>query len=245
MKVFKAIAVILLAILLLGSVTAFAEQSGTRYMTTQQVVDPGTVTPENAKELRISAMEAINAIPAETQEDRIRQRLYTWWGEWQPDYEGWLQCANDLYAEDATIYAIGGEQKFSEYKVSMKGQRSLYTMEMGPIQQMTVDGNTATLVYTMYLTAKGGSKPMSMLITEFNTFEEIDGRLMVTRLDLYTDGGTLASGIFAPIKWSNLIALLLGTVLLLIGSLKKKRVLIIIGSVLLVISFVALAFLIS
>ena len=236
---------VIIVILALGATVACADSGDLIYRTTQQVVVPGTVTPENAKELRIAAMEAINAIPAETQEDRIRQRLYTWWGEWQPDYEGWLQCANDLYAEDAAIYAIGGEQRFSDYKASMKGQRSLYTMEMGPIQQMTVDGNTATLVYTMFLTPKGGSKPMSMLITEFNSFEEIDGKLMVTRLDLYTDGGSLASGIFAPLKWGNLIALLAAVVLSLVGTARKKRVLIVIGSVLLAISFVALAFLIS
>lgn len=163
------------------------------YYTSQQVINPLEVTAENSKELRKAAMNEINSLPADTLEEQIRQRLYTWWGNWQPDYEGWLKCANDLYAEDATIYAIGGEQKFSDYKASMKGQRDACEMEMGPIMQMTVDGNTATLVYNMYLTPKGTDSTLSMMITEYNTFEEIDGKLMVTRLDLYTDGGAMGA----------------------------------------------------
>lgn len=187
----KKIIALILAILTIGMMVASAEEVD--YRTTQQVVVPSDVTPENAKEYRIAAMEAINAQPAETLEDQIRQRLYTWWGEWQPDYEGWLECANDLYAEDAVIYAIGGEQIFSDYKVSMKEQRDACEMEMGPIMQMTVDGNTAALVYNMYLTPKGTEYTFSMMITEYNTFEEIDGKLMVTRLDLYTDGGAMGA----------------------------------------------------
>ena len=41
---------------------------------------------------------------------------------------------------------------------------------------------------TMYLTPKGveGAKTMDIVVTEYNTFSEVDGKLMVTRLDLYT-----------------------------------------------------------
>ena len=43
--------------------------------------------------------------------DNSRQRGYDWWGTWRPDYEGWLQCTDSLYAPQAIINAIGGEQK--------------------------------------------------------------------------------------------------------------------------------------
>ena len=74
----------------------------------------------------------------------------------------------------------------------MKDQRDACSMEMGPIMQMTVEGNVAALVYHMYLTPKVENAPtFDMIVTEFNTVEEIDGKLMVTHLDLYTDGGGL------------------------------------------------------
>lgn len=31
----------------------------------------------------------------------------------------------------------------------------------------------------------------AMMVTEYNTMAEVDGKLMVTHLDLYTDGGNL------------------------------------------------------
>ena len=50
----------------------------------------------------------------------------------------------------------------------------------------------AALVYHMYLTPKAAIAPtFDMLVTEYNTVEERDGKLMVTHLDLYTDGGGL------------------------------------------------------
>ena len=65
-------------------------------------------------------------------------------------------------------------------------------MEMGPIMQIIVEGNVAALVYHMYLTPKAAIAPtFDMLVTEYNTVEERDGKLMVTHLDLYTDGGGL------------------------------------------------------
>ena len=118
------------------------------------------------------------------------------WGEWQPDYEGWLKWSNDLYTADATISAIGeGIQKFRDYQASMKLQRDACTMEMGPIMNSTVEGNVIALVYHMYLTPKGmeNAPTFDMLVTEFNTLEEVDGKLMVTHLDLYTDGGSMGA----------------------------------------------------
>lgn len=60
-------------------------------------------------------------------------------------------------------------------------------MEMGPIMQIAVEGYTAALVYHIYLCPKAQlEKCFDIMVTEFNTFEETDGQLMVKRLDLYT-----------------------------------------------------------
>lgn len=154
------------------------------------------VTKENSKELRLQAMaEAKVTMPA-TKEDAIKQMLYIAWGEWQPDYTGWLNWSNNLYAADATISAIGDTpQKFRDYQASMKDQRDRCAMEMGPIQRMIVEDNVAALVYHMFLTPKGmeNAPTFSMLVTEYNTVEEVDGKLTVTHLELYTDGGNLGS----------------------------------------------------
>jgi len=150
------------------------------------------VSAETSKLLRVEAAEkAMRAEPQNLQE-QIKQRLYEAWGSWQPDYEGWLKWSDGLYLPDATIMAIGDTpQKFHDYQASMKQQRDACFMEMGPIMQMTVEGNVASLVYEMYLTPKGveNAPTFKMMITEFNTFEIVDGKLMVKRLDLYTDGG--------------------------------------------------------
>lgn len=151
------------------------------------------VTKENGRDLRIQEMEKVKADPSDTKEGKIMDLLITAWGEWQPDYEGWIKWSNGLYAENATIDAIDGEKNFRDYQVSMKDQRDACSMEMGPIMQMTVEGNVAALVYHMYLTPKVENAPtFDMIVTEFNTVEEIDGKLMVTHLDLYTDGGGLS-----------------------------------------------------
>lgn len=147
---------------------------------------------ENSKELRERAAEEARAVEEKTLADRIRNRMYIAWGEWQPDYEGWLRWSDGLYAPDATISAIGDtEQKFHDYQVSMKEQRDACNMEMGPILRMIVEDHVAALVYNMYLTPKGveNAPTFGMMVTEYNTLEEIDGKLMVTHLDLYTDGG--------------------------------------------------------
>ncbi|MCR4675373.1 MAG: hypothetical protein K5675_10195 [Lachnospiraceae bacterium] len=150
-------------------------------------------TIENAKELRINAMEEIDKKEISSIQDEMEKRMYDWWGTWQPDYEGWLKCADSLYAPNAVINAIGGEQIYSDYRTSMKDQRDRCSMEMGPILQSIVSEDTVALCYEMYLTPKGLDNPpvFTMMVTEFNKFEEVDGKLMVTRLDLYTDGGNM------------------------------------------------------
>ncbi|GAB6087141.1 hypothetical protein [Alkaliphilus crotonatoxidans] len=146
---------------------------------------------EKSKELREQAAAAARMAKAETLADRIKNRLIIAWGEWQPDYENWVKWSNSLYTADATICAIGDEeQKFRDYQASMKLQRDACSMEMGPIMQMIVEGNVAALVYHMYLTPKGveNAPTFDMIVTEFNRLKEVDGKLMVTHLDLYTDG---------------------------------------------------------
>ena len=151
------------------------------------------VTKENSKEIRVRTMNEFASKPVETKQDEMLKRMIDWWGNWVPDYEGWLKIADDLYAPDAIINAIGGEQKYSVYRLSMKDQRDKCDMEMGPIQQAIVDEDTVALVYEMYLMPKqaGGQVTFKMMVTEFNHFEMVDGKLMVTRLDLYTDGGNM------------------------------------------------------
>lgn len=76
----------------------------------------------------------------------------------------------------------------------MKYQRDACYMEMGPIEQAIVEDNVIALVYHMYLTPKqDGAKTIDMMITEYNAMEENDGKLQVTKLDLYTDGGGLTA----------------------------------------------------
>lgn len=149
---------------------------------------------KNAKMLREEAAAKAREGSNATLQEQIANRMYIAWGEWQPDYEGWMKWSDGLYAPDAMISAIGAEdQKFHDYQASMKEQRDRCSMEMGPILQMTVADNVAALVYEMYLTPKGidNAPTFSMMVTEFNKLEEVDGGLMVTRLDLYTDGGNL------------------------------------------------------
>ena len=69
-------------------------------------------------------------------------------------------------------------------------------MAMGPILQSIVGEDTVALVYDMYLMPKGMENKVTftMTVTEFNHFGIVDGKLMVTRLDLYTDGGNMLRG---------------------------------------------------
>lgn len=157
------------------------------------IYEMNEVTKDNSKELRLTSQKEAEKLYGDSKElsDQIKLTLFNWWGNWQPDYESWLKIADGLYAENADITAIGGEkQKYSDYRVAMKSQRDQFDMEMGPIMNITVDGNTATLIYFMYLTPKASpDTTISMIVTEYNTFGEVDGKLMVTDLHLYTDGG--------------------------------------------------------
>ena len=66
-------------------------------------------------------------------------------------------------------------------------------MEMGPLLQAIADGDTVAFVYEMYLTPKGmeNAPTFTMMATEFNHFKVVGEKLIVTRLDLYTDGGKM------------------------------------------------------
>lgn len=142
-------------------------------------------------ELRQEASQKISNMDVENIQDEIKVRLVEAWGTWQPDYDGWVQWSNGLYDENAVINAIGGEQAFADYQESMRHQREESTMEMGPIMNIVVEDHTAAITYHMYLTSKGilGSTTRDIIVTEYNTFEEINDELMVTRLDLYTASG--------------------------------------------------------
>lgn len=147
-----------------------------------------TITKGNSAHLRQEAMKAVQSVSSDQMSDIIKRRLIEAWASWVPDYEGWLKWSGSLYTPDSIIYAIGGEpQRFADYQSSMRNQRDAYSMEMGPIMQMAVNGNTAALIYYMYLTPKPApSNTIRRVVTEFNTFGVMDGKLMVTRLDLYT-----------------------------------------------------------
>ena len=157
------------------------------------IYETNEVTKENSERLRLASQKEAEATYGDSDElsDEIKLALFAWWGDWQPDYESWLTIADGLYAENADITAIGGEtQRYSDYRIAMKSQRDQVDMEMGPIMNISVDGNTATLVYHMYLTPKAApDTTFDTIITEYNTFGEVDGELMVTDLHLYTDGG--------------------------------------------------------
>ena len=76
-------------------------------------------------------------------ENQIKLKIYKWWAEWKPDYEGWLKVADTLYADSCKIDAIGQEtQIFQDYKAAMKHQRDAFSMDMGPIEQCVVENDT-------------------------------------------------------------------------------------------------------
>lgn len=157
-------------------------------ITNQQIYADHQVTKENSAQLRKESMQMALAATGSDLATRIKKALLKAWGEWVPDYEGWLRWSSGLYTPDSLIYAIGDKpQRFADYQASMRHQREAATMEMGPIMQIAVEGYTAALVYHMYLCPKAQpEKCFDIMVTEFNTFEETDGQLMVKRLDLYT-----------------------------------------------------------
>ena len=172
---------------------AASEQTSSKDFTNARTVTE--VSIDNSKQLRMEAAERARKANPKNLQEQIKQRLYEAWGTWQPDYDGWLKWSDDLYLPDANILAIGNTpQTFHDYQASMKLQRETCFMEMGPIMQLVVEDNVASLVYEMYLTPKGikDAPTFNMMITEYNTFEMVDGKLMVKRLDLYTDGGGMS-----------------------------------------------------
>ena len=50
-----------------------------------------------------------NAMNRTDFENSIIEKIYRWWAEWKPDYEGWLKIADRLYADECVIDAIGDE----------------------------------------------------------------------------------------------------------------------------------------
>lgn len=149
---------------------------------------------ENSKELREQEASKVRNLECKTLAEEIKKRLIIAWAEWQPDYSGWLKWSSSLYAENATISAIGDtDQIFHDYQASMKDQRDACSMEMGPILNIIVENNVAALVYHMYLTPKNvpNAPTFDMYVTEYNTFEKVDGELMVTHLEVYSDGAGL------------------------------------------------------
>lgn len=130
-------------------------------------------------------------------ENEILRRIYEWWANWKPDYEGWLKCADSLYADSAIIDAIGEEpQRYADYRVSMKGQRDAFDMDMGAIQTCVVEGDTVAFNYKMYMTPKldmgqlKKGQTVVLKVSEFNTFAEIAGyeKPMVVHLQLIASG---------------------------------------------------------
>ena len=127
----------------------------------------------------------------------MKERIYRWWANWKPDYEGWLECADGLYAREAIIDAIGKEpQKYLDYRTSMKDQRDMFEMDMGPIETCVTEKDTIAFNYRMYMTPKfdmGNMKKgetIVLKVSEFNTFEKLEGynEPMVTHLQLIATG---------------------------------------------------------
>lgn len=126
-------------------------------------------------------------------ENKIKLRMFSWWDSWVPDYEGWLKIADGLYASECVIDAIGPEpQIYKDYRVSMEHQRDAFGMDMGPIENCVVEGDTVALDYKMYMTAKTDVGKMKkgdtavLKVTEFNKFDDVLGydQPMVVHLKL-------------------------------------------------------------
>jgi len=157
-------------------------------ITAQVFIAKEIVTKENSAKFRKESADKAKTMATDSWSDQIKKRILEAWASWVPDYEGWIKWSGSLYTPDSLIYAIGDKpQRFSDYQKSMKSQRDAFSMEMGPIMQIAVDGNTASLIYYMYMTPKNEpDKTMRIIVTEFNTFGIVENKLMVTRLDLYT-----------------------------------------------------------
>jgi hypothetical protein len=130
-------------------------------------------------------------------ENVMKKRIFQWWANWKPDYEGWLKCADSLYADSCIIDAIGSEpQIYKDYRSAMKGQRDAFDMDMGPVQTCVVEGDTIAFNYKMYMTPKSdmGSmkkgKTIILKVSEFNTFANVENYTepMVVHLQVIATG---------------------------------------------------------
>lgn len=146
---------------------------------------------------KILAEIKVNAAGRSKFENAITEHIYRWWAQWKPDYEGWLKCADSLYASSAVIDAIGSEpQIYADYRQSMKNQRDAFDMDMGPIQTFVVEGDTVAFNYRMYMTPKADMGPLKkgqtvvLKVSEFNTFDNVEGydEPMVVHLQLIATG---------------------------------------------------------
>lgn len=138
-----------------------------------------------------------NAAKCSELENVMKKRIFEWWANWKPDYEGWLKCADSLYADSCIIDAIGPDpQIYKDYRASMKGQRDAFDMDMGPIQTYVVEGDTIAFNYKMYMTPKTDmgemkkGKTIVLKVSEFNTFGNVEGydEPMVVHLQLIASG---------------------------------------------------------
>lgn len=173
---------------------------GALLLTTVSAESAGTVKKTRYYKQRQQGYEKALKLVAEKKtmhnefEDAIMLRMYEWWANWKPDYEGWLKCADSLYASDSIIDAIGPEpQVYKDYRLSMKGQRDACEMDMGPIENCVVGGNTVAINYKMYMTPKADmghlkkGQTVVLEVTEFNHFDNVEGYdvPMVTYLELH------------------------------------------------------------
>lgn len=138
-----------------------------------------------------------NAAGCSAFENRMKERIYRWWANWKPDYEGWLKCADSLYADSCIIDAIGPKpQIYKDYRAAMKSQRDAFDMDIGPIQTCVVEGDTIAFNYRMYMTPKFDMGKLKkgctvvLKVSEFNTFAQVDGYAepMVVHLQLLATG---------------------------------------------------------
>lgn len=155
------------------------------------------MSENSLKEQRIAGYEAVLTENMQDPfEKKVKEKIFKWWANWVPDYEGWCKIAEWLYAPDAEINAIGDQpQLFSIYEKSMKGQRDFFAMDMGPIEDPVTEGDTIAFHYRMYLTPKvdydkfkkGETKIIK--VTEFNTFShQKEEDPQVCRLTLISSG---------------------------------------------------------
>ncbi len=132
--------------------------------------------------------------PVKSLSEKAKDRLYEAWDAWKPGYEDWIDWSNGLYAPDAVMVAMDGDEPevFSQYQAKMKHFRDRFDMEMGTIERCIVADGVTAHTYKMYMTPKGQGADRTVVIpvTEFNHFAEVPGydEVMVVKLELVTAG---------------------------------------------------------